>query len=124
MPWNQTSPMQQKTLFIADHLRGTRSITELCAEYAISRKTAYKWIERFIRRGPAGLEDHSRRPRRSPNEISAHIVTGIVELRRLHPTWGAKKILRVLQRRHPQWSLPNRSTGFDILNRHGLIKHP
>jgi hypothetical protein len=31
--------MQQKTLFIADYLRGTRSITELCIEYRISRKT-------------------------------------------------------------------------------------
>jgi hypothetical protein len=36
--------MHQRTLFIADHLRGTRSVTELCAEYGISRKTGYKWI--------------------------------------------------------------------------------
>jgi len=67
MPWSQTTPMRERTLFIADHLRGTRSVIELCAEYGISRKTGYKWIERFIRRGPAGLEDRSRRPRISPN---------------------------------------------------------
>jgi transposase-like protein len=45
VPWKETTPMHQRTLFIADHLRGTRSVTELCAEYGIARKTAYKWIE-------------------------------------------------------------------------------
>ena len=65
MPWSQTTPMHQRTLFIADHLRGSRSVTELCADYGISRKTGYMWIDRYIRRGPAGLEDRSRRPRRA-----------------------------------------------------------
>ena len=122
MPWSQTSPMQQKTLFIADHLRGTRSITELCNEYRISRKTAYKWIDRYIRRGPQGLEDRPRRPHRCPHATPAHVVAAIIEVRQRHPTWGAKKILSILHRRHPHWSLPHRATGFDILNRHGLIR--
>jgi hypothetical protein len=30
MPWRQTSPMDQKIQFIADYLRRTLSITELC----------------------------------------------------------------------------------------------
>ena len=121
MPWSQTSPMHQRTLFIADHLRGTRSVTELCAEYGISRKTAYKWIERYIRRGPAGLEDRSRRPRTAPNATAPQVVTAILELRRRHPTWGAKKLLSILRQRHPQWQLPGRSTGCAILRRHGLV---
>jgi putative transposase len=122
MPWSQTSPMQQKTLFIADHLRGTRTITDLCCEYRISRKTAYKWIDRFMRRGPAGLEEESRRPRHSPLRTDPQVVSAILELRQRHPTWGAKKILHVLHRRHPKWLLPHRATGYDILNRYGLIR--
>jgi putative transposase len=122
MPWSQTSPMHQKTLFIADHLRGTRSVTELCAEYGISRKTGYKWIDRYIRRGPLGLEEQSRRPRHSPRETPAHVVSAIIEVRQRHPSWGAKKILSILHQRHPHWSLPHRATGVDILNRHGLIR--
>ena len=47
MPWSQTTPMHQRTLFIADHLRGTRSVLELCAEYGISRKTGYKIFDRY-----------------------------------------------------------------------------
>ncbi len=121
MPWSQTTPMHQKTLFIADHLRGTRSVTELCAEYGISRKTAYKWIDRYIRRGPAGLEDRSRRPRTAPNATDPQVVAALLELRRRHPTWGAKKLLAILRQRHPQWQLPGRSTGCVILRRHGLV---
>jgi hypothetical protein len=38
MPWRNTAPMDQRTQFIADHLRETRTITELCDRYGISRK--------------------------------------------------------------------------------------
>lgn len=121
MPWSQTTPMHQRTLFIADHLRGTRSVMELCAEYGISRKTAYKWIERFIRRGPAGLEDRSRRPRTAPNATTPLVVETLIALRRRHPTWGAKKLLAVLKRRQPNWALPKRSAVCNLLKRQGLI---
>jgi transposase-like protein len=47
MPWSQLSPMDQKTQFIADYLRRSLSVTELCEHYGISRKTGYKWIERY-----------------------------------------------------------------------------
>ena len=62
MPWNQTSPMDQRTQFIADFLREVLSITELCELYGVSRKTGYKWIDRYVRQGPAGLVERSRRP--------------------------------------------------------------
>src|SRR6266498_4727291 len=121
MPWKEASPMDQRTQFIADHLRDVLSITELCALYGISRKTGYKWIDRYLRQGPAGLEEHSRRPRRSPNETSEEIVAAILEARRHHPSWGGKKLLALLHKRHPRWSLPGRSTACDILSRHGMV---
>src|SRR5262245_39605786 len=121
MPWSRTSPMQQRTLFIADHLRGGWTHSELCEEYGISRKTGYKWIERYLRHGVQGLEERSRRPRHSPHATAPQVVAAIVECRKRHPRWGPKKILKVLHRQHPQWSLPHRSTGAQILRRHGLI---
>jgi putative transposase len=122
MPWKDTTPMHQRTLFIADHLRGIRSVTELCAEYGISRKTAYKWIDRYIRRGALGLEDRSRRPRRTPSATPTPIVDALIALRHRHPTWGPKKLLAYLRRRHPTWSLPGRSVTAALLKRHGLIR--
>jgi transposase len=122
MPWSQTSPMNQKVLFIADHLKGARPVADLCAEYGISRKTAYKWIERYIKLGAAGLEDRSRRPRVSPNATADEVVAALIELRRHHPRWGAKKLLKILKGRHPRWKLPGRSACCLILHRHGLIR--
>ena len=122
MPWSQTSPMNQKVLFIADHLKGARPVADLCAEYGISRKTAYKWIERYLRLGAAGLEDRSRRPRVSPNATAEEVVAALIELRRHHPSWGAKKLLKILKGRHPRWKLPGRSACCLILHRHGLIR--
>ena len=54
MPWSQTTPMDQKTQFIADYLRETFSFTELCARYGVSRETGYKLVERYLEQGPAG----------------------------------------------------------------------
>ena len=122
MPWSQTTPMHQKTLFIAVHLRGNRSIVELCADYGISRKTGYRWIDRFIRRGPAGLEDRSRRPAHLPSATPPAVVDALLDLRRRHPTWGAKKLLAILKRRHASWDLPSRSTVCNVLHRHGLVR--
>ena len=121
MPWRHASPMDQRTQFIADHLRDTQTITELCGRYGVSRKTGYKWIDRYVRLGPAGLEEQSRRPRRSPNQTADGIVAAILDARRRHPSWGGKKLLALLHKRHPRWLLPGRSTACDILNRHGLV---
>src|SRR6266705_985835 len=121
MPWSQMSPMDQKLQFIADYLREVFSVSELCERYGISRKTGYKWIERYLRNGPAGLEERSRRPRRSPNQTAEEIVTAILDARRRHPAWGGKKLLALLHKRHPRWSLPGRSTACDILSRHGMV---
>jgi putative transposase len=121
MPWRHTSPMDQKIHFIADYLRRTLSITELCALYGVSRKTGYKWIERYLTSGPPGLEARSRTPCSRPNQTPQHIVEAIIEVRCRHPSWGAKKLLAILQKRHPSWSFPGRSTVCDILRRHGLV---
>lgn len=121
MPWSQTSPMDQRTQFIADFLRETLSVTELCDLYGVSRKTGYKWIDRYMHHGPAGLTERSRRPACSPNATPAEIVEAFLEVRRRHPSWGAKKLLTIVHKRHPRWDLPGRSTVCDILSRHGMV---
>ncbi len=73
--------MDQRTQFIADYLREMLSITELCELYGVSRKTGYKWIDRYLHCGPVGLEEYSRKPRRSPNETAPKIVDAILNTR-------------------------------------------
>jgi transposase InsO family protein len=104
-----------------DHLREVLSITELCDLYGVSRKTAYKWIDRYLRQGPAGLEERTRRPQSSPNRTPDEITHALLEARRRHPSWGGKKLLTLVHKRHPHWNLPHRSTVCDILSRHGMV---
>jgi transposase len=113
--------MDQKTLFVADHLRALFSMTELCERFGISRKTGYKWLARFQTEGPAGLVDRYRRPKSCPHQTPQSVVDAVLEARRRHPSWGAKKLLTILRGRHPDWPWPARSTVCDILKREGRI---
>jgi len=121
MPWSQTMPMDQRVQFIADYLRDSLSMSELCHLYNVSRKTGYKWVQRYLRRGPIGLEEISRKPRVSPNQTPDALVAAILEARRHHPSWGAKKLLKILRKKHPRWHWPHRGTVCEILSRHGLV---
>lgn len=121
MPWLETSPMDQRTQFVADYHRGLLSVRELGDRYGISRKTAYKWVARYEQAGRPGLSDRSRRPHGCPHETAPAIVAAIVEARRHHPRWGAKKLLRILTRQDPRETWPARTTVCDLLKRHGLI---
>ena len=48
----------------------------------VSRATAYKWVRRFKEEGPAGLEDRSSAPRRSPHALPVREVRRILAARR------------------------------------------
>lgn len=96
-------------------------IAPLCREFGISRKTAYKWLERYKARGIEGLEDLDRRPRSSPLKTSAEMVAEVVALRRAHPSWGARKLAHVLHRRFPD-EAPKERTVARVLERTGLLQ--
>jgi putative transposase len=120
LPWKETSPMDQRLQFVSDHQRGVSTMVELCARYGISRKTGYKWIGRYDEDGPTGLLEQSRRPDSCPHATDPRVMEALLELRRRHPRWGPKKLVRVLGRRHPQWALPAASTLGSRLKREGL----
>lgn len=121
MPWKETGPMDQRMQFIADYLRQSLNMSELCQLYGVSRKTGYKWIERYLAHGPQGLEDHSRRPGSHPNQTPEEIIEALIQVRQRHPSWGAKKLLVIVEKRHPEWALPARSTVCEMLSRRGLV---
>ena len=64
MPWMETCSMKEKMRFVMARERGVYGMSELCERYGISRKTGYKWMNRFNQEGLEGLEDRSRRPHR------------------------------------------------------------
>ena len=122
MPWSILSPMNQKTQLIADFLRLSLSITDLCPHYKISRKTAYKSINRYQLDSISGLQDRSRKPSSCPHQTALGLVDALLEARRHHPTRGAKKLLKLLSKRGPNRDWPAPTTVCHLLARHGLLK--
>lgn len=122
MAWKETRVMDERMKFVGEWLSGELSMAELCRCYGVSRKTGYKYIDRYRSEGPAGLEDRSRAPHHHPNAIDEERELAILKLRAKHPTWGAKKLKEWLERHRRQQEWPARSTITEMLDRHGLVR--
>lgn len=123
MPWRDLRPMDEKILFIGEHLRGLYSHSELCERYGISRKTGYKWIWRYQAQQLEGLQERSRRPLHSPEAIPYTLRKAIIELRQQgRDAPGAKKIQAQLSARFPAEPVPSKSTIYNILKAAGLTE--
>lgn len=123
MPWHETYVMDERMAFIVDWQRDEWSVAALCRHYGVSRKTGYKWIDRFAAEGMDGLKDRSRAAQRHPNALEPEAIETIVAARMNHPSWGPKKIKAWLSMKRPEAGWPAQSTIAELLDRHGLIRH-
>lgn len=112
--------MDQRVAFIADWLRAEWTMTDLATRYQISRKTAYKWVERYEADPAHGLVERSRAPGTHGRAMADEVRAAVLALRRAHPHWGPKKLRAVLVRREPEGLWPAPSTLGDLLHREGL----
>jgi transposase InsO family protein len=119
MPWQEVGKVELKRLFVVAVESGRGSFSGLCREFRISRACGYKWWRRYVGEGVAGLEEVSRRPRMSPGATAPELEALVVEERRRHPAWGARKLLKRLE-----WAgvaAPSERTVNRIFSRQGLI---
>lgn len=121
MPWRECYPMDERVKFVARLLDG-ESMTAVCREFGISRKTGYKMFHRYKNMGLEGLQDRSRRPYRHANQLPFQVERAILAIKRERPNWGAPKIREKLLRQYPLTHPPAKSTVHAVLERHGLVK--
>ena len=121
MPWKESVIMDERMKFIGRLLDGEK-MTDLCREFGISRKTGYKFWERYKDVGVNGLTDRSRRPVRYANQLPMQVEKNIVKIKKNKPSWGALKIREILKRKCAGIKLPAKSTIHCVLDRHGLVK--
>jgi putative transposase len=112
--------MDQRVAFIADWLREEWTMMELAERYGISRKTGYKWVERYEGDPQHGLAERSRAPKTHGRAMADERRRAVLALRRAHPRWGPKKLRAVLCEREPQLVWPAASTMGELLRREGL----
>ena len=120
MAWSETVEMS-RVKFIVDLKSDLYPMTELCEKHGISRKTGYKWKERFGQEGLEGLRDRSRAPKHSPRQTAPEVSERLLELRRQHPSWGPRKLLAWLKKHEPEQGWPRASTVGGVLKRAGLV---
>lgn len=100
MSWKGVTVMDQRVRFIAEYLNGYFPFAELCHQFSISRKTGYKWVQRYEEHGAAGLNDRARRPHTCPHITDPAITAAIIQVRKKHPSWGPKKILEIISNQY------------------------
>jgi len=121
MPWKDLNLMSVREEFVVKALEPGANLSALCREYGVSRKTGYKWLERYREEGLRGLEDLSRCPRGSPLAVSGEVVAEVVLLRREHPEYGPKKLAVMVERRFGE-EAPSVRTVARILERTGMVQ--
>jgi putative transposase len=122
MSWQESNAMDERMRFIGECLSGDETRTALCARYGISRKTGYKWLERYEAFGPIGLEERSRAPLHHGLATPQELVERIVAEKEAHPSWGPVKVLARLSERDGSQPWPAVSTIGEILKRYGLVQ--
>ena len=123
MPWRTITPMFQRYEFVILAEQAGIAMKELCRRFGISRKTGYKWRERFRAGGREALGDRSRRPKRSPAQIAPALATQVIAVRLANPVWGGRKLRRRLQDLGHA-PVPAASTCTEILRRADLLVPP
>jgi len=94
------------------------TISSICKKYGVSRKTYYKWNNRYTLKGIEGLSDVSRRPHNiNYKKVTSEVEETILDLR-LSKRFGCNRI-KFRLRRIVRISLSTR-TIYKILKRHGL----
>lgn len=120
MPWKEVTVMSQRKEFVMLAMTDGANISRLCDGFGISRKTGYKWINRYFSEGESGLGDASRRPKRNPHTTAQAMERAILKVRSEHPAWGGRKISTRLKDLGMS-NVPAPSTVTAILKRGGLI---
>jgi transposase InsO family protein len=118
--------MSQRTEFCMLASKPGSNMSDLCQRFNITRRTGYKWVQRYQEEGLPGLRDKSRRPERFPNRTSDEIEQYVVGLRKNDPEWGAKKLHKILFTHmgsglYAYSTIPCKNTITKILKRNGLI---
>jgi transposase InsO family protein len=120
MPWREVTQVSLREEFVQLAMQTGSNKRELCRRFGIAPKTGYKWLARFAAQGAGGLQDRSRRPRRSPARTDAEVERRVLELRRESlNSWGGRKLAHLLQRQGGPALAPSTVTG--ILRRAGLL---
>jgi transposase InsO family protein len=122
MPWKVSQLVSERMKLIL-RLENGESMSDVCRDFGISRKTGYKFVERYQQFGIDGLSDRLRSPITKPFKTPESIEQKVLELKERYPDWGARKIReRLGSAAELGIPTPHAATVHRILRRHGKVE--
>jgi transposase InsO family protein len=97
-----------------------RTVSEVARDWGISRRTMHRWLLRYEGDGLEGLNNRSHRPAHSPHQTSPAVEAMVLEMRRAHAYWGARRIAFELARKRVE-PAPSESAVYRCLVRASVI---
>jgi putative transposase len=119
MGWMETCAVEERMHFVMA-VEEEEAFAAVCRRFGVSRKTGYKWLERYRDGGVEGLKDRSRAPLHHPEAMTEQIAERCVAVRRAHPSWGPVKVRAWLERGAPRTKWPAASSIGALFDREGL----
>jgi len=120
MGWNETYAMEERMRFVDAVVENEEAFAAICRRFGVSRKTGYKWLQRYEADGIEGLKERSRAPLHHRHALSERVAQACIAVRRAHPTWGPLKVQSWLQEHRPRTRWPAPSTIGELFDREGL----
>jgi transposase InsO family protein len=97
-----------------------RTVGQVASEWGVCRQTIHRWLARYEGEGLEGLGNRSSRPAHCPHQMPPEVEAMILEMRRAHPYWGARRIAFELARQHLE-PAPSESAVYRCLVRAAVI---
>jgi len=97
-----------------------RTVGEVASEWGVCRQTMHRWLARYEGEGLEGLENRSTRPAHCPHQMPPEVEAMVLEMRRAHTYWGARRIAFELARKHVE-PAPSESAVYRSLVRAAVI---
>src|SRR5207248_3763914 len=76
-----------------------RTVGEVAGETGVCRQTMHRWLARYEGDGLEGLGNRSSRPMHCPHQMPPEVEAMVLEMRRSHAYWGARRIAFELTRK-------------------------
>ena len=114
------SVTEQRYQAVLDVIGQGRAVMEVASQWGVSRRTVERWLARYEAQGLEGLPDRSHRPERCPHQMPAEMEVMVLELRRAHRYWGARRLVLELVRKGIM-PTPSESAVYRCLVRAGVI---
>jgi transposase InsO family protein len=115
----ELSVVEQRYAAVLEVVSDGLSVAEVAERHGVSRQSIYTWIANYEANGLAGLADRSHKPATCPHQMAPELEAAICEMRRMHPTWGQRRIAHELARTRDD--VPSQSAVYRALTRNGLL---